>query len=644
MSKSKKAETQNGGGSGARKSWGRDALWWVILVLIFFGVFFGMQRVLAPSPAERAATGEGTQLAPADAEGEPIRTPELNTAITEMLDLFVDEPPADPPMFTVVHAWPEEEGPVFAELRSNGLRLGKGWADAGSWDASITQAILAAEADAEAAGRAGPVTAIVLALTHDWFPLSETRYGKLTNDMRGVFALELDYDGNIVRHSPTESVSQNRGLERYQELHQKELGVSEQLYELGGLVRLAPAYQFLLTEQDGGAFSVEPMFRGNQFVPMTAVTQANVQELANQLESWMWTNLHENGRMTYLWWPSPMEEPSGYNNMIRQFMASVCLGRSAQRAGDDALLERQAENIAYNFENFYHEEEDFGLIEHERGIKLGAVGLALQALLERPDRERYADWQNALLRTTFYLTNADGSMHTFYPKDSPRQGANQNFYPGECLLAWATLYELEPDDALRERYMRVFEYYRTWHRRNRNPAFIPWHTQAHFIMWKATRETELATFIFEMNDWLVDTMSQWEGVAYDDMRGRFYAGGGRYGPPHSSSTGVYLEGLIDAFELARTVEDTQRMQVYRQAICRGLRSVMQLVFADDVDMFYVGDHYRERTLGAVRETVYDNVVRVDNVQHNLMGIYKILDTFSEEDFLLGSGQPLETAK
>lgn len=34
----------------------------------------------------------------------------------------------------------------------------------------------------------------------------------------------------------------------------------------------------------------------------------------------------------------------------------------------------------------------------------------------------------------------------------------------------------------------------------------------------------------------------------------------------------------------------------------------------------------EMTLGGVRTTEYNNVIRVDNVQHNLMAVLKILQT------------------
>jgi hypothetical protein len=68
-------------------------------------------------------------------------------------------------------------------------------------------------------------------------------------------------------------------------------------------------------------------------------------------------------------------------------------------------------------------------------------------------------------------------------------------------------------------------------------------------LFAALRAGQLEQFILEMNDWLVD-LQQWEGVA-PDLAGRFYDPPNDYGAPHASSDGVYLEGLIAAYRVAR---------------------------------------------------------------------------------------------
>ena len=132
-----------------------------------------------------------------------------------------------------------------------------------------------------------------------------------------------------------------------------------------------------------------------------------------------------------------------------------------------------------------------------------------------------------------------------------------------------------------------------------------------------------------MNDWLLG-VQQWDDVPYEDCRGQFFDPSRPFGPPHASSTGVYMEGLVDAFQLARQVGDQTRAESYRIAILRALRSIAQLTFKDNVDMFYVSKRHELR--GGVRTAVYDNTVRVDNVQHNLMAIFKILPAFQPSDY------------
>ncbi len=127
-----------------------------------------------------------------------------------------------------------------------------------------------------------------------------------------------------------------------------------------------------------------------------------------------------------------------------------------------------------------------------------------------------------------------------------------------------------------------------------------------------------------MNDWLLP-YQQWDQIsAFPDAQGRFYDPDKPYGPPHASSTGVYLEGLIDAFRLARSIGDEHRARRYALIIRRGLRNVMQLQYSSLQECAALPNP--EMTLGGVRTTEYNNVIRVDNVQHNLMAVLKILQT------------------
>ena len=312
-------------------------------------------------------------------------------------------------------------------------------------------------------------------------------------------------------------------------------------------------------------------------------------------------------------------------------MATIALGRLARATGDPEIAAASRRNVEYNLATFYRLDGDLGLIVDADGeVKLGAIALAALALIEHLDRAAFAAQESALRRQVEALWNPDGSFRTFLvPAD---RNDNQNFYPGEALVMWATLLQEQPDPALLNRFMRSFRFYRDWHRADRNPAFIPWHTQAYVSLWRDTREWEPASFALEMNDWLAE-FQQWDDAPAPDLRGRFYdPDHPEYGPPRASSDGVYLEGLIAAYGLARDLGDAARAESYRVAIVRVLRNAMQLQLTDDVDMFHVSK--RDRVAGGMRTTVYDNEIRVDNVQHVLMGVLTVLEMFEAGDYRL----------
>lgn len=453
----------------------------------------------------------------------------------------------------------------------------------------------------------------------------------LSNIHRGITGIELAYDKILERYPATYVIRKNREHQKLVQLFLERHKLKEN--DLGRKVRVRSFYadQYMIVM--GAKPTIHAVFRGNELISIDEVTQENVRKWIQRSSDWLLNNVHEDGRLTYKYFPSQRRE-SDSNNMIRQWMASIALTQIASRNANPFYMEQAEKNIDYNLRHFYHEEGELGIIEFEGKVKLGALALAALALVEHPKREKWKREEKALLRTILSMWNEDGSFTGFLRPEGYGGGA-QNFYPGEALLLWAVLYEKEKDAALLMRFMKSFEYYRAWHLvpNNRNPAFVPWHTQAYYIIWKLIKNDELKDFIFTMNDWLIDVMQQWrEDSPYGDVWGRFYSADHPYGPPHASSTGVYLEGLIDAYKLAKAVGDKKRVEKYRIAILRGIRSQMQLQFVNDVDMFYLPKPERKYVYGGLRTTVYHNEVRCDNIQHGLMGIFKIADEFKPGDY------------
>jgi hypothetical protein len=448
------------------------------------------------------------------------------------------------------------------------------------------------------------------------------------NSLRGKQAMEIKLGGKTTRLAATEMLARNLGFSnvlnrhmvKVKRKHDPQASIPVTLYQTRQWFCDNSPYP------QNYANPVE-MFRGNRVVEIESTNSESVQRCAQAMTRWLAAQVSDVGAASYKYWPSRGAYASS-NNAIRQWMATVCLGRAAKSFSSEPLATIAAKNLAYNLSATYQTDDKQSYIWMNGSAKLGAAALAALAIFESPQRKQFLNEEYALHNLIYSLGNADGSFDTFY---IPRERKdNQNFYSGEALLFLATRYSVSGNPAELARILAAFRHYREWHRNNRNPAFVPWHTQAYYLVWKITRDEDLKNFIFEMNDWLL-SMQQWKSAEFPDMQGRFYDPARAYfGPPHASSTGVYLEGLVDAFAMAKELGDQVRAENYRVAIVRGIRSLMQLQYKDAVDCFYI--KHVDRVLGGVRTTVYDNTIRIDNVQHGLMALLKILNRFSNQDY------------
>ncbi len=471
---------------------------------------------------------------------------------------------------------------VLVTLRDRGRRVAQGW--------TVDIAGLAAGAS---------FTTVEVTLAGDAVPLEPAFLRKSqANVYRGVWGLGVE---GGARMGPLEMLARN-------------LGPNAALRELGAAAAFQfPAQCFLVDVADGRCVALH---RGQRLVRQGDITRASVQRMADGMLAWLVGQVGADGRTTYKYWPSSGVYATS-NNMIRQFMGTAALALGA----DQDAANR---NVAYNFGQFYRDERAFGIIDEGGKVKLGAAAVGLIALCNRGEQGSH---QARQLRAFIeHMQNDDGSFRTFLRPE----GRNdcQNFYPGEAMLAMARMHAVTGDAGLLVRIDRAFRYYRDWHRAQANPAFVPWHTMALCYLHQVTPSDDIRDFIFEINDWLIEIQANDPTSA--DTIGEFYdAKRAHFGPPHASSTGVYLEGLIDAWSLAKRLNDP-RADAYRHAILRGLRSLRQLQFRNDDAMFYI--RHKTRVRGAVRTSTHNNEVRIDNVQHGLMAIWHSLARFEEEDW------------
>ena len=494
-------------------------------------------------------------------------------------------------------------------VRRNGAARREGWL-AGDSLASLRSRVGARPDEAVEACIAGDARRVPpTRFTRVFFPRA-----------RGVVGMEIELRGETVRLSPTRMLAANLGFDRALAKFLEERGVGSDAFAAEGELRAFSAEQYLLPS--GSGRSPVALFRGSTLVdPEPSSHEDRAADLADGVGNWMLANLSPDGGLPYKYWPSRGTE-SPADNAIRRFLASLALARLGELRRCARIRDAARRNLRFNLARYFQDiGGGRGAIVERTGAKLGAAAVAGLAILEIPAPEEFSRELAMLAAGIDSLADEERGFRTFF-FPAERDGENWNFYSGEALLFWAEAARREaPVAPTLARCSAAFERCRERHRRKRNPAFVPWHTQACSSLYAQTGRREYADFVLEMNDWLLP-MQQWDGLD-PDLKGRFYnPRRPDFGPPHAASTGAYLEGLGDAVAVARALGHERRAREYERAIHRGLRSLRQLQFRDERDAFYISR--RVRVLGALRTEAYDNAVRVDSAAHALAAAIKVL--------------------
>ena len=494
-------------------------------------------------------------------------------------------------------------------VRTNGAAQHSGWIS----DVSL--------ADLPRCVGAGPGDVVEACIVDEFRPVALDRLSRtLRQRDRGLLGVEINYLGESVRLAPTHLLAANLRFDRALERFLEQRNATSDEFAVYGSLRSFSARQYLLP--GSGRDEAIELFRGGTLIdPTQSAGEDRAADLADGIGQWMLGNLSAEGALPYKYWPSRGEE-SPADNAIRRFLATRALAQLAELRGSVEMRNAARRNLRFNLNRYFQDiGGGRGAIVEPRGAKLGAAALAGLAILESPARREFMPALAKLAAGVESLADEERGFRTFFfPPE--RDGENWNFYSGEALLFWAEARRLGADCAPSpDRCVAAFERCRARHCEARNPAFVPWHTQACASLFAQTGRRAFADFALEISDWLLP-MQQWDGLM-PDLRGRFYnPKQPDFGPPHAASTGAYLEGLADAEALARAVGNETRAAAYDLAIQRGLRSLRQLQFRDERDAFYISK--RKRVMGALRTEVYDNAVRVDSAAHALTAAIKTL--------------------
>jgi hypothetical protein len=192
----------------------------------------------------------------------------------------------------------------------------------------------------------------------------------------------------------------------------------------------------------------------------------------------------------------------------------------------------------------------------------------------------------------------------------------QDYFPGEALLALALEYQRAPKAELLEAFDKAIVFYRDYFRDRRSPAFVPWQVQAFASMARQTKRADFAEFAFELSDWLGKYQLSKDNCAWPELYGAIdVEQRGNAG----ISTASYLEALAEALLLARHLNDEKRISRYESLVRNASRFVVQLQVRTE-------EAYSARSpkdmVGGVRAAPAVNRLRIDYSAQALRSLMK----------------------
>jgi len=424
----------------------------------------------------------------------------------------------------------------------------------------------------------------------------------------GIHAIEVESNGRRTFFKESISISKNYDLQKTLEHLCKEAKLGETCYDDPDTTFSIYDTIAFMGDREG---NVTDLYRYNVLFDADTIDGKLLHERLRLAASWFANNVNEEtGTMEYVYYPS-RDKYSSKNNHVRQ-LATLWSIATLRNALGDTRLDRIIERTLQKYLSYVECEEDRCVVDIEGKAKIAYNAFLILALLETPAYPEAKPLMMKLGEALLKQQKEDGSYHTYFHSD---KNTGIDYYPGEAMLALMRLFEETQDPKYLHSVEKAFPYYRDYWRGNKNTAFVPWHTQAYFLLYQHTEDPRLKSFVFEMNDWLIDKYQIKESERLD------FIGGFPKGVPRNSSSS-YLEGINDAYALAKQVGDIRHRKKYEDSIRSGIRFILLTQYTPENSFYLVN---QDRTIGGFRKTLLSNSQRIDYTQHALLAILKALE-------------------
>jgi len=309
----------------------------------------------------------------------------------------------------------------------------------------------------------------------------------------------------------------------------------------------------------------------------------------------------------YIYYPETSEYPYE-NNHVRQLgsLWSVIVLKNFLR--DNSFDELIEDTLDYYLE-YKICQENYCFLLIDENAKLAYNAFLILSLVNYPRYEKSEELLKSFANGILFLQNEDGSYNTYFMSD---RNTGVDYYPGEAMLALMQLYEKTRNKKYVESVKRAFPYYMEYWRNNKNTAFVPWHTQTYLLLYKETKDSEIADFVFEMNDWLINNHQIINSSNSEEI-------GGFPKDNPKCSTSSYMESVNDAYALAKIVRDKEHIEKYRESIKIGTRFILKTQYTPENSGNLTNP---DLAIGGFKQSLTNGYIRNDFVQHAIASLMK----------------------
>ncbi len=429
---------------------------------------------------------------------------------------------------------------------------------------------------------------------------------------KGIHAIQINTNGKSAYFKSSVIITKNYSLEYTLKKLCKKAWAKENCYnDDDTTISIYDTFAFKWDKNK----NITDLYRYNILVNQEQINNNLIYSRLKLAKNWFLNNVNsKTWLLEYMYYPSKNEHETKENNHIRQ-LASMWIMTELDKFFWTKDFAQLAQNTYKYYLQFYKEKENYAFVNiHNATIANNAF--LIMGLLNSYKYNLTFTWnlsQDQLIENLangiIKMQRPDGSYNTKFLMNS---NSGENFYPGEAMLALMKLYNYNNDEKYLNSVKKAFPYYQKYWRKHKNTAFIPWHSQADYLLYKATNDKIYADFVFEITDWILT--SQGINNSAPDEIWWFPKKNPRI------STTAYMEWINDAYKLAVNLDDKERIEKYWNSIKLATRFILQLQFTEE-NSFYLVD--KTKAIWWFKQTLTNNQLRNDNAQHASSALMKI---------------------